>query len=530
MSNNNEYENNHVEQRYRALVDDAPYAIVIVDIDKGVFVEEANHSAEKIFGMPKADLLGKFGPHDLSPEFQPDGRRSDEAAAGYTQMALKGENPTFEWTHRTVHGDDVACQITLSRFPDPKRNLVRVSIIDLTERKRAEATQLELQSQLSQARKLEAIGQMTGGVAHDFNNLLSVIVGNLELLSDALKADDNAHALIQNALDACEKGAALTHAMLNYARRAPLQPKTILLSDVVRNTQNLISRTIPANISIETKLNVEKWLIHADPAGTESALLNLVLNARDAMPKGGKLTIEIKSLERARIHDIPELYHDFYLVLSVTDTGVGIPTDTMDNIFDPFFSTKGPAQNSGMGLSMVHGFMTQSGGVVSVKSSFGAGTKVELYFPGVVDKFNSTVNPTRKAAITTRQARILIAEDTKTVLAVFKMMLEQQGHDVLTAESGTEAEEVFSRAEKIDLLITDIIMPGPVQGFELAENLRKLDSQLAVIFVSGYLYEHDIEGSKKQNGDIRLTKPVSRRALLQAVDNALIGKPAPPKP
>lgn len=530
MSTTSEYEHSHVEQKYRSLFDVAPYAIVIVDTDKGVFVEEANHRAEKIFGMPRGDMLGKFGPHDLSPEFQPDGRRSDEAATQYLRQALNGENPSFEWMHRSVQDVDVACQISLSRLPDPNRDLVHASIIDLTERKRAEAIQLELQSQLAQARNLESIGQMTVGVAHDFNNLLSVTVGNLELLSGTITSDDSTRPLIQNALDACEKGAELTHAMLNFARRAPLKPKNILLSEVVRNTQNLIARTLPANISIETKLNVEKWLIHADPAGAESALLNLVLNARDAMPKGGTLSIEIKSLERAEIHDLPDLKHGYYLVLSVTDTGVGIHTDTMDNIFNPFFSTKEAAQNSGMGLPMVHGFMTQSGGAVSVKSSFGSGTRVELYFPGVVEEINKSVNPTLITPMNTRQARILIAEDAKTVLAVFKTMLEDQGHEVVTAESGTEAEAVFAKTENIDLLITDIIMPGPVQGFELAANLRKHDPQLAVIFISGYLYQNHVKGEQKQDGDIQLTKPFNQRTLLQAVDHALIRKTAPQKP
>ena len=521
MTEKDTHEKSNAEQRYRSLVDDAPYTIIIVDNDKRVFVEEANRSAEKLYGLKRSEILGKLGPQDLSPEFQPDGRRSDEAALEFMQAALDEKFPTFEWMHRTAQGIDVPCEVTLSRFPDRTRNLIRASIVDLTERKRAEAKQLELERQLSHARKLETVGQMTGGVAHDFNNLLSIIMGNLELLAYSHDVNDNANALIRNALDASEKGAALTQSMLNYARQAPLQPTDFSLSEVVRKTQSMIARTIPANILIKTLFDVERWRIHADAASTESALINLVLNARDAMPEGGTLTIEVKSIELAETQTIPGLTDKPCVVLSVADTGIGIPSYAMDKIFDPFYSTKGHAKNSGMGLSMVDGFMTQSGGAVTVKSEIGRGTRVQLYFPRIDTEHALSEIPAERKSEKTKQARILMVEDQKEVLSVFKMMLELQGHEVLTAENGTDAAVLFANTDGIDLLIADIVMPGPIQGFELAMHLRKLEPQLRVIFMSGYIHEKPVLEAEKRMNDIQLMKPVSQKILLQAVHDAL---------
>jgi PAS domain S-box-containing protein len=278
------------EERYRSLVDHASDGITIVDLDSGKFMEEANPRMEALFGLSRDDLLGKLGIKDLSPELQPDGRTSAEAAVVYGSAAFNDAVQRFEWIFRTVDGIDFPCLVTLARFPHPTHRMVRASVVDLREQKKAEQARLELEQKVAQLHRLELIGQMTGDVAHDFNNVLSVLMGNLELLDE--KAEDpEVKSIIKSAMDATEHGAGLTRAMLNYSRQAPLKPETFRLSDVVRKMKSLMSRTIPSRISIETDFEGESWAIAADLRNTESAILNLVLNACDATPNDGRIEI-----------------------------------------------------------------------------------------------------------------------------------------------------------------------------------------------------------------------------------------------
>lgn len=514
------------DERCRSLVDQAPDAIIIVDADRGLFVEEANPSAERLYELPRQQILGQYGPVDLSPEFQPNGRRSDQAAFAYIQRALDGELPSFEWTHYTSKGKEMVCQVTLSRFPDPDRNLVRASIIDLTERKRQEAALIELEAQLHQAQKLEAIGQLTGGLAHDFNNLLSVIICNLELLALGLDEDHEGHSLIRSALSATEQGSNLTRSMLNFASRAPLRPQPIRLSDVVQHMGDLISRTIPATISIETTHDDQPWLVHADRSGTESALLNLVLNACDAMPDGGELHVGVERVSAEQAQEIAGLPPRHHVKLSVSDNGRGIPHTARERIFEPFFSTKTSASGSGLGLSMVHGFMTQTGGGVRVSSTVDVGTTIDLYFPAsVADEDTNRVRgsiPAQQDQSTPRM-RILVAEDQHEMLGVLQKMLEQQGHEVFATSSGVAALEVFEATQGLDLVITDAVMPGPTQGLDLVEHIRRADTEIPTIVMSGYANEW--VNTEHIAVDVELAKPITSAALAEAIHTAIARKP-----
>jgi len=311
--------------------------------------------------------------------------------------------------------------------------------------------------------------------------------------------------------------------MLTYARRAPLQPKKIQLTEVISGMGNLISRTIPANIHFETIFETDHGWINADVAGTESALLNLVLNARDAMPDGGKLTIAIKNIEipnGSREQGLPE---GRYVALSVTDTGTGIPQDAIGRVFDPFYSTKSDTQNSGLGLSMVDGFLTQSGGTVHINTEDGIGTTVELFFPASDSAQALPSESPLPDENHTNQAYILIAEDQPDVLKVLQKTLEAVGYTVLTAMSGEEAANLYIESERIDLLITDIAMPGTMQGFDLAEHIRRITPDLPVIFLSGYAPESEKDSWLGEN-DVRLTKPVTRTQLHVVVHEALSRK------
>ena len=276
------------EERYRSLVDHAADGITVIDLDSGKFAEEVNPRFEVLFGWSQYELLGKRGPKDISPEFQPDGRASVTAATAYLNAAFNSGVQRVEWISRTADGDNFPSQLTLTRFPHPTRRMVRASIVDLTDQKQAEQVHRDLEQKLAQSHRLELVGQMTGGAAHDFNNVLSILLGNLELLNRKAQ-DPETRSIIKSAMDATEHGAGLTRAMLNYSRRAPLHPVTFKLSHVVRRMESLIFRTIPSRITIETDFEDEAWAIEADLSNTESAILNLVLNACDATPKDGRI-------------------------------------------------------------------------------------------------------------------------------------------------------------------------------------------------------------------------------------------------
>lgn len=386
--------------------------------------------------------------------------------------------------------------------------------------------EVERDEQIRRAQKLESIGKLTGGVAHDFNNLLAVILGNLELLQEE-NVDLRGNELVDAAIQATLRGSELTRNMLSFARRAQLAPTRQDLNQVVRTTKNWIARTLPETIEIETSLLAGLWRADVDPNSLENALLNLILNARDAMPDGGRLTIETENM---RIDDeyIQSRYEDIepgrYVMLAVSDTGHGIPQGAMDNVFEPFFTTKGVGEGSGMGLPMVQGFVKQSGGTIQVYSEPGVGTTFKLYFKASDDvekprALRARHDPTERKEKNGNS--ILLVEDEAEVLSVLKAILNSAGFSVTTAVSGDEAKQVFLNDPKFDLLMTDIVMPGALKGTDLAQELRDIRQDLPVIFLSGYAKEAAVHGNGLCANDFRLMKPVSKRDLLRTVDEAL---------
>jgi len=381
---------------------------------------------------------------------------------------------------------------------------------------------------LRQSSKMEAIGNLTGGVAHDFNNLLAVILGNLEL-SQQVEDDEERAELINEAIDATQRGADLTRNMLAFARRAPLEPAILDLNRVVRDTKNWSARVLPETISVETSLLAGLWPIRADPASTQNAILNLMLNARDAMQQGGKLTIETTNVRidddylEARGEDLEPGRH---VMLAVSDTGEGIAPELMERVFDPFFTTKAPGQGSGLGLSMIQGFMKQSGGTVRVYSELGVGTTFKLYFKA--ESQDTLVDVRRQRGRDTQPrsgARILLVEDEQAVMDMLARTLRTKGYDVVEAASGDAAIKVFHDAEAFDLLLTDIVMPGLIQGPELAKRLRAIDPELPAVFMSGYANEATVHGNGLRPEDIRLMKPVKQTDLIKAIEKSVRAQP-----
>ncbi|MEP2718862.1 PAS domain-containing protein [Pseudophaeobacter sp.] len=397
-------------------------------------------------------------------------------------------------------------------------------IIDITDLKEAEESLRKSREMLAQSQKLDAIGQLTGGVAHDFNNLLAVILGNLELLGDTETSAEK-NELIETAITASLRGGDLTKNMLSFARQAPLTPVTLDLNQVIEEAKNWIGRALPKTVSLQTALVDQVRSIEADQSSLESALLNLIINARDAMEGQGSLTIESSNVQ------IDEAFFDMrdeelapgqYVMLAVSDTGPGIKEDILPEIFEPFFTTKPPGVGSGLGLSMVVGFMRQSGGTVQVYSEPGKGTTFKLFFPVMTDNGKAPEQAGEVAEPASEDSmKLLLVEDEEAVRNTLVKTLAQAGYQVTAAATGDDAFALFQADPTFDLVLTDIVMPGELQGTGLAKALREQWPELPVVFMSGYAREATVHGNGLRPEDIRLMKPVRRNALLEAAKQAM---------
>ncbi|WP_147126971.1 PAS domain-containing hybrid sensor histidine kinase/response regulator [Shimia ponticola] len=391
------------------------------------------------------------------------------------------------------------------------------TVQDITEQTIAE-------EKLRQSQKMEVVGQLTGGVAHDFNNLLAVILGNLELLRE--KNDQNGNdVFIEAAMTASNRGAELTRNMLSFARQSRLAPKSTDLNQLVRETESWTSRVLPSSIAVEVSLSTDLWSVEVDQSLAQNALLNLFLNARDVMPDGGTLTIESSNIrldEGSPDFNKDDVEPGQYVLLSVSDTGTGIAPSELSRIFEPFYTTKQVGSGSGLGLSMVQGFMRQSGGMVHVESERGRGTTFKLYFRAcsAVDSETKVISPPTETKPQSG-VRILLVEDEPAVLDVTAHHLSNAGYSVTPATSGDAALRMWDEEEDFDLLITDIVMPGTLQGPDLARELRARRSDLPVVYMSGYANEAMFPQTGQLVQDTRLMKPVPGADLISAVEQAL---------
>lgn len=373
------------------------------------------------------------------------------------------------------------------------------------------------------AQKSESMGQLTGGISHDFNNLLAVILGNLELLEDETDPSTQ-KARIKAATTATLRGADLTRNLLAFARKARLTPEVLDLNTVVREAKSWMGRTLPKTVSVETSLLAGLWPVAADRSSLESALLNLILNAQHAMASHGKVTIETTNLhidEPIFGARTDELAPGRYVVLAVSDTGEGIKEEDLASVFEPFFTTKPPGSGSGLGLSMTIGFMRQSGGTIQVATERGVGTTFKLFFPVTAQKEQPSRPEKSRAGLSGANRSVLIAEDEAAVRDTLVAMLSRAGYRVTAAKSGDEALKIFEADPTFDLLLTDIVMPGRLQGTHLARAVKQLRADLPVIFMSGYASESTLQGTELNPDDTRLMKPVRRADLLAALANAL---------
>lgn len=389
--------------------------------------------------------------------------------------------------------------------------------IDITDRKAA-------QKQLQRAQKMEAIGQLTGGVAHDFNNLLTVILGNAEHLVEQLSDNQRLRVLAELTQTAAERGAELTSRLLAFARRQSLDPKTVDLNRLLANLGELLSRALGEQIEIEFVRSAGLWLATVDPVQLDSAILNLAINARDAMPNGGRLTIETANahLDDRYAAEHEEVLPGQYAMIAVSDTGTGMTTEVLTRAFEPFFSTKEIGRGSGLGLSMVFGFVKQSGGHIKIYSEVSAGTTVKIYLPranirAVVHDDNEN-DPARDAK---GSETILIVEDNDMVRQHAERLLRELGYDVLSARNGPTALSIIQSDRRIDLLFTDVVMPGGLNGKDLADTALLLRPTLKVLFTSGYTENAVVHHGRIDQGVRLLRKPYLRRDLASKVRDAL---------
>ena len=377
---------------------------------------------------------------------------------------------------------------------------------------------------LARSQQLESLGRLTGGIAHDFNNLLTVILGNVALIKDVEPSSSSAIGEASGQIErAASRGSALVRQLLAFARRRPLQARTVDLGALARDTKPMIDRVLGEDVQVQIRIPAgPPFLATVDPTGVETALLNLCINARDAMPNGGTIDVELSraNFSAADARRDTELAAGAYVAMTVADTGAGIPDEHLPHLFEPFFTTKDVGRGTGLGLSMIYGFVKQSGGSVTVRSDVGRGTVVTMFLPEARDAELPERTESPETSRNGNGETILVVEDEPELLSLASRFLTELGYRVITAPNGAAALEAAARETDLDLVVTDVVMPGGMSGLDLASTIRSQRPETRVVFVSGYA---DKELTDKQpNATERIiSKPYDRRELAKAVQQAL---------
>jgi PAS domain S-box-containing protein len=507
------------EMRYRTVFDTMPLPMWVFDRETLRFLT-VNAAAVARYGYTRDEFLG-MTVGDLRPE--EDRQRFLESLA---ERAREPNVREASWRHVTRSGEMIHVEISADDVAYGESRARLVVANDVTERERTEAALRTSQEQLRQSQKLEAIGSLAGGIAHDFNNLLTAILGYCDLALDAIPADSKASEDVLEVRRAAQRAAELTHQLLAFSRRQMLKPRVFALAEAVRETEKILRRLISENIALELLVEGNETLVCVDRTQLEQVILNLAVNARDAMPRGGTLRLATGAIEL----DSPVaaagsiIAPGRYALLTVTDTGTGIPPEIRDRLFEPFFTTKARGQGTGLGLATVYGIMQQSGGAVQITSAVGAGTTFALYFPMAdPDGERQDEVDDRHDADARGQGTILLTEDDDAVRAIARETLERAGYRVLPARHGADALAVAeSYDDPIDLLVTDVIMPG-MNGRELAQTLSRRRTNIRVLFASGYTYNVLAGQDALTPGMMLLDKPFTPAELVAKVRDVLGG-------
>jgi PAS domain S-box-containing protein len=505
-------ETESVRQRtlFHALFDSCPDAMIITDASGEITL--CNAATTQIFGYTPGALVGRpvrllFAAGDA------DSRRNE--AVGIEERVLQPSTVTF----RHASGDIFPGSTLTTAITDPGG--ARLGILTIVRDISREVAQEQAWRKLQ---RMEALGQLTGGIAHDFNNLLTIITGNHELLEFEIDTDMQ-RDLLRRANDAAMMGARLTARLLTFARRRPLDAVLIDLNEQVLGMMDLLRRTLGETISLTASLAPNLWVVRSDLSEIESAVLNLAINARDAMPSGGKLILETRNVELADSDLAGEVgvLPGRYVRLSVSDTGSGMPPDVLARAFEPFFSTKQAGKGTGLGLSVIYGFAKQSNGHVSIYSEVGRGTTVNVYLPCAVDEVTADPAAADVEAATRKPSgkTILVVEDQAPVREVTLRRLKQLGYGVVEAENAREAIDVLLSGTPVDLVFSDVVMPGEMTGFDLREWVRANRPGLPVVLTSGFAENVVRARESAEDANEILRKPYAREDLVQTIERGL---------
>jgi signal transduction histidine kinase len=452
--------------------------------------------------------------------YRPDGVSRVSLAESPFFRAVKGEQVDGLELAFCARGEETRARIVLSARPIRDANSAPKGAVFVLR----DVTQAaEIERQLRQSQKMDAIGQLTGGIAHDFNNLLTVITGTIEILAEGVADRPKLAAIAEMINEAATRGADLTQQLLAFARRQPLQPHETDINGLLIDTARLLRPTLGEHIEIESMLHDDAWRIMVDRSQLSTAVINLALNARDAMPGGGKLVVETANvvLDEAYARANPEVVPGPYVMVAVSDSGSGIPAAIREKVFEPFFTTKGVGKGTGLGLSMVYGFVKQSGGHIKIDSEEGQGTTIKLYLPRVHQEAATSSGQEAAAIAQGGSETILVVEDDALVRGYVVAQLQSLGHRTLAAGSGVEALAIVDGGAEFDLLFTDVIMPGGMNGRQLAEEVAKRRPFVKVLYTSGYAENALLHHGRLDPGVVLLNKPYRKSELARKVREVL---------
>jgi two-component system cell cycle sensor histidine kinase/response regulator CckA len=509
------------EKKFQQFYDEAP--VGYHELDTKGRITRVNRKELQMLGYSAGEMLGK----PVWNFFE-----EGDTTRKVILAKLSGDvsfHDTFERTYRRKDGSTLPVLVEDRVIRDSENQVIAIRSIveDITERRRTEEALRKSEEQLRQWQRVEAIGRLAGGVAHDFNNLLMTIKGCSELLLGAFDRRDPRREEVEEILKAADRATALTRQLLAFGRRQVLQPQILDLNAVVMNMDKMLRRLIGEDIQLITSLEPEVWSVKVDPGMIEQVVMNLAVNSRDAMPSGGKLTIETTNV----IHDEEYASHHvsvkpgYYVMLAISDTGCGMDKETQSHLFEPFFTTKDTGKGSGLGLSTVYGIIKQSGGNIWAYSEPGLGTTFKIYLPRVeraAKGYKPRLKPKEVGAPGGTET-ILLVEDEEAVRTMVSKILQNKGYTVLEARHGNEAIEVSERYEgSINLMVTDVIMPQ-MSGRELAERMASMRPEMHVLYMSGYPDNTIVQHGVLEPGTAFLQKPFTINALELKVREILDG-------
>jgi len=499
------------QARLATAIEQAAEAVMITDTQGTL--QYVNPAFEKVTGYRRKEAIGR------NPRFLKSGKHNAEFYQRLRATLTRGEVWQGHFIDKRKDGTLYTAEATISPVRDPAGRIINyVAVLrDVTR-------EAQLEAQLRQSQKLEAIGQLAGGVAHDFNNILAVILMQTELLLTQGDVAESVRDGIQQIRAAAERAANLTRQLLAFSRRQVMQPRDLDLNEVVTNLAKMLQRIIGEDVRLELHLHPTPLMTHADAGMLDQVLMNLAVNARDAMPKGGRLIIETTAREfsAAEAAALLDVKPGHYVGLRVSDTGCGIPPEILPRIFEPFFTTKEPGKGTGLGLATVFGIVKQHGGCIQVASEPGRGTTFEVYLPALAETTTAASEAESRPGPRGGTETILLVEDDADVRLVTRLTLERHGYRVLEAPDGLAALELWRQhRDAVALLLTDLVMPGELDGRELAQRLRADRPQLKVIYTSGYSPELAGRELHSRSGEAFLQKPCPAERLLETVRECL---------